>query len=69
MEDVNHAVLVTGFGFEGETPFWNAKNSWGAAWRNAGYFKIIRGRSMCGIAQCNSYPLIDSDKLMSTNSK
>ena len=61
--DVNHAVLLTGYGVENGKAFWNIKNSWGANWGNAGYFKIERGRNMCAIAQCNSYPLIDNDRL------
>lgn len=62
-KDVNHAVLATGYGVENGTPFWNVKNSWGATWGAAGYFKIIRGKNMCALAQCNSYPLIDHDNL------
>jgi cathepsin H len=62
-QDVNHAVLATGFGTENGAAYWNVKNSWGAAWGNQGYFKIARGTNMCAIAQCNSYPLIDERQL------
>jgi len=62
-KDVNHAVLATGYGTENGVKFWNIKNSWGPAWGNKGYFKMERGTNMCAIAQCNSYPLIDSDRL------
>lgn len=61
--DVNHAVLATGYGSENGILFWNVKNSWGATWGNNGYFKIEREKNMCAIAQCNSYPLIDRDQL------
>lgn len=57
---MNHAVLATGFGVEKNVDFWNVKNSWGAGWGVKGYFKIQRGVNMCAIAQCNSYPLIDT---------
>lgn len=58
--DVNHAVLATGYGVENGKKFWNIKNSWGAGWGNQGYFKMEREANMCAVAQCNSYPLIDS---------
>lgn len=58
-QDVNHAVLATGYGVENDVPYWNVKNSWGPTWGNNGYFKILRGKNMCALAQCNSYPLID----------
>jgi len=66
-KDVNHAVLATGYGTENNSPFWNVKNSWGATWGNKGYFKISRGKNMCAIAMCNSYPLIN-DKLVGLES-
>lgn len=61
--DVNHAVLLTGYGSEDGVDFWNIKNSWGATWGASGYFKMARGVNMCAIAQCNSYPLIDNRNL------
>lgn len=61
--DVNHAVLLTGYGSENGVEFWNIKNSWGANWGAQGYFKMVKGKNMCAIAQCNSYPLIDNDRL------
>jgi cathepsin H len=67
-QDVNHAVLLTGYGAENNVPFWNIKNSWGPTWGAAGYFKIERGSNMCAIAQCNSYPLIDNDRLVGLES-
>jgi len=59
-KDVNHAVLATGYGTEKGIKFWNIKNSWGANWGVKGYFKMERDINMCGVAQCNSYPLIDN---------
>lgn len=45
--------------------YWNVKNSWGGAWGNGGFFKIQRGKNMCAIAQCNSYPLIERPDFIS----
>ena len=55
-KDVNHAVLAVGFGHEKGMDYWLVKNSWGTTFGMDGYFKIERGKNMCGIAECNSYP-------------
>ncbi|XP_034429336.1 pro-cathepsin H isoform X2 [Hippoglossus hippoglossus] len=55
---VNHAVLAVGYGAEENSmPYWIVKNSWGTDWGKDGYFLIERGRNMCGLAVCSSYPL------------
>lgn len=65
-KDVNHAVLATGYGVENGKKFYNIKNSWGASWGVAGYFKMERHVNMCGVAVCNSFPKLkvaDSPKV------
>uniref|UniRef100_A0A673BQ08 Pro-cathepsin H n=1 Tax=Sphaeramia orbicularis TaxID=375764 RepID=A0A673BQ08_9TELE len=55
---VNHAVLAVGYGVEEKSrPYWIVKNSWGTTWGIDGYFLIERGKNMCGLAACSSYPL------------
>jgi len=56
--DVNHAVLATGYGTEGGKKYYTCKNSWGESFGIKGYFKIVRGKNMCGIATCSSYPIV-----------
>jgi len=55
--DVNHAVLAVGYGTENNVDYWVIKNSWGAAWGDNGYFKMQRNVNMCGVQNCNSYPM------------
>jgi C1A family cysteine protease len=42
-----HAVIIIGWGMEGEVGYWICKNSWGTEWGEQGYFKIKWGE--CGI--------------------
>jgi len=68
-QDVNHAVLATGYGTENGVKYWNIKNSWASTWGASGYFKMERDVNMCAIAQCNSYPLIDQYQLNQLETK
>ncbi|XP_075827040.1 cathepsin J-like isoform X1 [Microtus pennsylvanicus] len=59
----NHAVLVVGYGFDGnETDgnnYWLIKNSWGENWGINGYMKIAKDRNNhCSIASQASFPNI-----------
>jgi hypothetical protein len=54
--DVNHDVILVGYGTDMGKDFWLIKNSWDTTWCDKGYFKIQRGVNMCGIVNCGSYP-------------
>ncbi|XP_039987828.1 pro-cathepsin H [Xiphias gladius] len=55
-DKVNHAVLAVGYGEDNGTPYWIVKNSWSSSWGIDGYFLIERGKNMCGLAACSSFP-------------
>ncbi|KAK5867420.1 hypothetical protein PBY51_011913 [Eleginops maclovinus] len=57
-DKVNHAVLAVGYGQQDGTPYWIVKNSWGSLWGIDGYFLIERGKNMCGLAACSSFPVV-----------
>nr|QOV03082.1 cathepsin L12 [Dysdercus peruvianus] len=56
--NLDHGVLVVGYGEENGKKYWLLKNSWTAKWGEEGYFKLIRGQNMCGVALMPSYPVV-----------
>jgi len=59
--NLDHGVLVVGYGTESGTDYWILKNSWGGSWGESGYFRIIRGGDgpgICGLQLSASYPTL-----------
>jgi C1A family cysteine protease len=58
--NLDHAVLVVGYGTESGVDYWILKNSWGTAWGEHGYIRLARhqsGQGLCSIAVADLYPI------------
>jgi len=60
---LDHGVLLVGFGTDSGKDYWKVKNSWGAGWGENGYIRMIRGQNQCGLANSASYPTISSQEI------
>jgi KDEL-tailed cysteine endopeptidase len=61
--NLDHGVLIVGYGNEKGQDYWLVKNSWSTTWGDNGYVKIARSSStndagICGIAMDPSFPSV-----------
>jgi KDEL-tailed cysteine endopeptidase len=61
--NLDHGVLIVGYGTENGIKYWLVKNSWSTSWGDQGYVKIARSDStndkgICGIAMQPSFPTV-----------
>jgi C1A family cysteine protease len=61
--NLDHGVLIVGYGVENGIKYWLVKNSWSTSWGDQGYVKIARSDStndpgVCGIAMDPSFPSV-----------
>jgi C1A family cysteine protease len=59
--NLDHGVLIVGYGEENSIKYWLVKNSWATTWGDDGYIKIARSDNandagICGIAMDPSFP-------------
>ncbi|KAH8404005.1 hypothetical protein KR215_007923 [Drosophila sulfurigaster] len=58
-DEVNHSVVVVGYGSENGRDYWIIKNSYSQNWGESGFMRLPRNAgSFCGIASECSYPIL-----------
>lgn len=72
--DLDHGVIIVGYGTENGVDYWLVRNSWGTNWGDSGYIKIERNfarnkNGKCGIAMEASYPVKTSLNPIQTTQK
>jgi cathepsin L len=58
---LDHGVLLVGYGTENNVDYYIVRNSWGANWGEKGYLRVERGHDTCGIdksSHWNVYPTV-----------
>merc|ERR1719273_559373 len=63
LNTLDHGVAIVGYGKDSGLDYWKVRNSWGSDWGEDGYFRIVRGSNMCGVALDVSCGFVGSGRI------
>jgi hypothetical protein len=60
-QDLDHSMMLVGYGSEAGGDYWLVRNSWSTHWGDAGYVKIARDNHGCGAATDALVAVVDAE--------
>lgn len=60
-KDLDHSMVLLGYGTEDGADYWLIRNSWSEHWGDGGYMKVARQSHGCGIPADAMYAVVDEE--------
>jgi C1A family cysteine protease len=57
-DELDHSVLLVGYGTLNGKDYWLVKNSWSTYWGNDGYVLMAQQDNNCGVTTAPTYPIV-----------
>lgn len=58
-KDLDHIVLLVGYGTSHAGDYWLLRNSWSSHWGENGFARVAKAHNICGVMTTPAFPLLD----------